>query len=139
MQSESFAATIKIEDTENGKKAKLVFKSLPWVQHQLKKYKDGEEVSLYVTSQKPKRTEQQNRYYWGAYLPLICEATGYTPDELHTYFKGKYLTRGVKPILGHSVRLTASTTELNKSEFSAFVDAISMETGIMPPDPKNWL
>ncbi len=127
----------KIVVGETGKK-KIEFHSLRWLQHNLNQLKDGQEISVVIDVKKPKRTVQQCRFYWGAYLPLICEATGHTPEELHAYFKGKYLTRGIKSILGHPTRLQASTTDLNVSEFSEYIRNIESESGIPAPDPTNY-
>lgn len=127
-----------IEKGEDGKN-KLKISSPVFYQHQLNKFKVNEKVSIYISSRKPKRSEQQNRYYWGVYLPLIAEETGERNIEaLHNLFSGMFLTEGIYNVLGKSVRLKKSTTELNKSQFSQYIMDIEAETGIEAPPTENY-
>lgn len=98
---------------------------------------EGEKVWLTVDPRKPKRSLQQNNYYH-LYLGIIARETGYTPLELHTYFKGKYLTSGITEVFGSKVRKVKSTTALNKSEFSEYILQIAEEVGITPPDTSDY-
>src|SRR3972149_2341739 len=85
--SQPFAAKI----VQEGGLNKLVVKNQRWYQYQLQKFKPGMEVTLIINNRKPKRTEQQNGYYWGVYLPLISEKTGeHEIGRLHELFKGKF-------------------------------------------------
>ena len=77
---------------------------------------DGKDFSLTIDEKKPKRSEQQNRFYW-LYIRMIGDETGYTKDELHTLLSGKFLTKEIKEIMGLPVRVKKSTTDLTKSEF----------------------
>jgi len=94
---------------------------------------EGKDFSLIIDERKPTRSEQQNRYYW-LYVQMISDETGYTKDEVHTLCKGKFLTREIKEVLGEKVRITKSTTDLTKSEFSEYILEIQNFTGITPPD-----
>ncbi len=101
--------------------------------------KVDEEVTLVIHNKKPKRTEQQNRYYWGVYLPLIAEETGeHDLDRLHELFKGKFLTQGVVEVLGEKVRMKKSTTELAIQEFSAYIMDIEALTGVKAPPTESY-
>ena len=133
--SVSFAGVIR-----KGPKGKaLVVKSPRWYHHQLQKYKDGEEVTLMIHNRKPKRSEQQNRYYWGAFLPKVAEETGENDlDKLHELFKGKFLTQGVVEVLGEKVRLKKSTTELGVGEFTQYIMDIETLTGVAAPPTANY-
>lgn len=136
-RSQPFAAKV-VKSKVDGKAA-LIVESLPWFKHQLNKFKDGEKVTLEIHTRKAKRTEYQNRYYWGVYLPLIAAETGERDlDALHTLFKGKFLTEGVVEVLGQKVRKVKSTTELGIGEFSDFIMAIEAETGIAAPPTENY-
>lgn len=133
--TQSFAAVIKAD----GPNKRLIVRSPRWYAHQINKFKDGEEVSLVVHNRKPKRSEQQNRYYWGVWLPLIAKETGEANlDRLHELFKGKFLTQGVVEVLGEKVRLKKSTTELSISEFCQYIMDIEAETGIEAPPTENY-
>lgn len=111
-----------------------------YYQTEINKFQIGEKVTIKITSEKPKRTEAQNRYYWGAYLPMISESTGeHELEALHNLFKGKFLTKEVKEVLGQKVRVTKSTTELTKAEFVEYIMNIEQLTGVQaPPTDGYW-
>ena len=136
-RTQPFAAVIrksKVDGTHN-----LVVVSQQWYRHQLGRFKDGEQVTLEVHSRKPKRTEQQNRYIWGVFYPLIARETGEQDlDALHELFKGKFLSEGIVEVLGEKVRKKKSTTELGVGEFCEFVMNIEALTGIQAPPTENW-
>lgn len=101
---------------------------------ELKKFKVGEEVTCFVSSRRPKRSDAQNRYYWGVYLPSIAKETGENNlESLHTLFKGLFLTTGIVYVLGKKVRLTKSTTDLSKNDFTEYIMKIEAETGVQAP------
>lgn len=130
-----FAAVIRKGPQGN----KLVVKSPRWYQYQLDKFKDGEAVSLVVHNRKLKRTEQQNRYYWGVYLPKIAEETGEADlGRLHELFKGKFLTESIVEVLNEKVRIKKSSAMLSKSEFSQYIMDIEAFTGIESPPTENY-
>lgn len=134
--SQPFAATIK--RGTNGKNT-LVVTSPSYYQHQLNKFKPGTEVTLEVHTRKVKRTEAQNRYYWGVYLPLIGIETGeHDLDRLHELFRGKFLTEGIVEVLGQKVRMKRSTTTLGVGEFSEYIMNIESETGVQAPPTEGW-
>lgn len=134
--TESFAAVIKPTGTGRNE---LVVKTPRWYHHQLNKFKPGTEVTLLIHSRRPKRSEQQNRYYWGVYLPLIAKETGEAElDRLHEYFKGKFLTQGIVEVLGEKVRMKKSSTELGIGEFSQFIMDIETLTGVAAPPTENY-
>jgi hypothetical protein len=134
-RSESFAATVKLVD---GNK-RLAIQSEVFYQHQLNKFKEGTKVTLEIHTRRPKRTERQNRYYWGVYLPLIAKETGEDDIErLHTLFKGKFLTKGIFEVLGQKVRITRSTTDLGVAEFCEYIMKIEGETKVEAPPTESW-
>lgn len=77
------------------------------------------------------RSLAQNSYYRGIVLELIEENTGIEKEELHFYFKNKFIDWEEFP----------SSKELNKNEFWEYVDRIrdfaSAELWIYIPDPVN--
>lgn len=133
--TKDFAGTIQ---TVDGKK-RLVPTSPAWYETQINKFKEGEKVSIYISSRRPKRSEAQNRYYWGVYLPLIAEETGERDlERLHKLFSGMFLTTGIELVLGKQVRMTRSTTVLSKHDFFEYIEAIQAETGIQAPPTENY-
>lgn len=136
VETKDFSAKV-VLDTDG--KQKLQINAPVWYRHQLQKLRLGETVTLYVSSRRPKRTIQQNRYYWGVYLPLIAEETGeQNLDALHKLFTGKFLSEGITEVLGEKVRMVRSTTSLSKSEFAEYIMAIEGETGIESPPVENY-
>lgn len=127
-----------IEEDPNGiRKMRLL--SPDFYTTELKKFKLGEKVSVMISSRKPKRSEAQNRLYWGLYLPLIAKETGEKDLEaLHNLFKGRFLTTEIKLVLGQQVRMIKSTTELSKNDFSEYITSIEELTGILCPSTEGY-
>lgn len=99
---------------------------------------EGKEVSLLIDTNKSKRSDSQNQYYWGVYLKIISEETGHTTEELHSLFKGMFLSE-IREVLGNKVRVQTSSTTLSKSQFSDYIQNIASYTGILPPDTTEYL
>lgn len=129
-KTQSFAGIIEWKD---GKKH-LLIPADKYFRTQLNKFDVGTKVSLYVTDKKPKRTEQQNRYY-RVYLQMIADSTGEDPDDLHELFKGEFLTLKIIKVLGKPVRRKRSSTELSVTEFSEFISKVEVLTGVLAPPP----
>lgn len=109
-----------------------------YYQHQLNQFEIGERVTMIITNKKSKRTDQQNKYYWGVYLPLIAEETGERDlNKLHELFKGKFLTKAIEEVLGEKVRIKKSTTRLSTKEFTEYISAIENLTGVQAPPTDN--
>ena len=98
---------------------------------------NGKNVSLEIIERKSKRSQEQNRYYW-LYLTLIKEETGNEIEDMHAYFKGKFLTKKISEIYGDKYRVTKSTTELSKGEFCEYLVNISSITGVELPDTTEY-
>lgn len=120
---------------------KRVWRSLHplWYQTELRNFKVGEKVTAVYTSKKPKRTEQQNRYYWGVYLPIIAKETGHEVEDLHALFKGMFLNRGVVEVLGNKVRRVRSTTDLSTGQFVEYILNIEKLTGVQAPPTEDYV
>lgn len=102
------------------------------------KINQGKYISLELP--KPKRSIQQNSYYW-LYLGVIERETGNDAEELHELFKVKFLPARSIVIKGktheHEVVVPRSTTSLSKVEFGEYMDKISAFTEIPLPNPKD--
>jgi len=134
--SQPFSAVVEA-DPQGGNR--LAIQSPAYYKNQVNKFKVGEKVTLEIHSRKAKRSDSQNRYYWGVYLPLIAAETGERDlDKLHEYFRGKFLTTGIIEVLGEKVRMKKSTTELSTSEFTMYIMDIEALTGVMAPPTENY-
>jgi len=115
----------------------ISWNSPDFVKFQIEKFTVGTNITAYLSSKKPLRSLQQNNYYW-MYLKLIEDETGNSSQDLHNYFKGKYLSNGITEVYGHKVRKTKSTTNLNKSEFAEYLMSIEAESGIALPSTEEF-
>lgn len=88
------------------------------------------------------RTLKQNKYLWGVVYKLLSIASGYTPEEVHQMFAGKFLAYQRR-----GQRFVRSTTDLKKLEFSEYTEKIKQYSSesealgylnIPDPDPKYW-
>ncbi len=135
--SEPFSAVI--VDGGGPWKNKLQIVSREFYQHQINKFKVGTKVTIEIHTRKAKRSDQQNRYYWGVYLPLIAKETGnHNLDALHTLFSSLFLTEKVVEVMGRKVRIKKSTTALSVSEFIEYIMNIEAETGVEAPPTENY-
>ena len=132
--SKQFAARV----DKKGPTAKLVIASPAWYQNELNKYKDGEVVTLFISSKKPKRTEQQNRYWW-LYMTHIGSETGHSPEEVHEWAKGQFLTSRIVQVFGQPTRIKGSTADLSTVEFSELIAKVEEKSGILAPPIENWI
>lgn len=134
--SQPFSAVVE-SDSHGGNR--LAIQSLAYYKNQVNKFKVGEKVTLEIHSRKAKRSDAQNRYYFGIYLPLVAQETGErNMDSLHELFKGMFLTTGIIEVLGKQVRIKKSTTSLSTSEFTEYIMSIEAETGVAAPPTENY-
>lgn len=85
-----------------------------------------------------KRSDNQNSFYW-MYLTVIANETGHTENDLHELFKRIFLPPEYKKILGREIKMPATTTKLDKNEFSEYLDRICAETNVPIPDSKLFI
>lgn len=129
----NFTATVR-----NGK---IVPIDAVYFQDELPKY-EGKDVQITVTKLN-KRSNPQNRYYWGVVVYLIRERLnelGYvredlregelpatlTREDVHLYLKENFSRKDiVNPDTGEVLGTTSvSTTELSTDEFARYVETI---------------
>jgi hypothetical protein len=122
-------------------KGKLTLKNQQIFQEELKGLVG--EVVVTVAEGRGKRSDAQNRYYWGIVMKLISDTTGYTPEEVHEFLKEKFLTDKKHIVIGGEERdiEKATTTRLTTKEFEEYIENIrafaSMELQINVPSPNE--
>lgn len=92
------------------------------------------EVEMIVRKWKKKRTDNQNRYYWGVIVPLLCDSLGYYDEEMHEALKWKFLRNKER----EKLPTVKSTVSLSTIEFKNYIERIitwAAEQGIIIPDP----
>lgn len=102
------------------------------------------ELEITIERKHATRSHAQNRFYWGVYIHLISEHTGYSPDETHELLKAKFLPKKLA-IADQNGEVTdefvigQSTTRLNKIEFGEYMERVAQwaaETlGVVMPEP----
>ena len=128
------------------REGKLFIRSRREFDQRIAQMRDGLEVEVSITRRRATRSLAQNAYWWGVCLPLVCQHTGYTVDELHEIAKQMFLPKklaicdGNGEVQGEFV-MGGSTRALNKIEFGEFVEkwrqwaAESLDINI--PDPNE--
>lgn len=100
-----------------------------------------------VKEARKERTPPQNAALWGLAYVHLTEETGYTSEELHHEFCGRFFGWEVVEIFGERRRRPRRTTTTNErgerdvlgtrdfAEFYSFVQRIAAEACIHIPDP----
>lgn len=102
-------------------------------QFRLKRHLSDNEGKVYrLEKVETKRTLSQNAFYW-AYLDTIERETGNLADYLHQYYKRLLLPPKFIQVMGKELKIPSSTTELNKTDFSEYMDKISADCGVAIP------
>jgi len=105
----------------------------------LAKFKPGHLIYITVgrVKERKPRSLEQNAYYHGVVLDILCREIGYDHDEMHDALRYKFLSYenvdGLKAIL--------STTQLTTREFEIYLKRIrrwaSMDMNIIIPKPNE--
>ena len=104
----------------------------------VEKLPDGKRYDVSVTLHRNRRSIPQNSLYW-LWLGCISCETGNETEDLHNYFKDRFLSRKVE-IFGDEYNTGTSTKKLNTAEFTAFLDKVQQFAageGIILPNPED--
>jgi hypothetical protein len=98
--------------------------------------------SLDIKQFKNKRSNPQNRYYWGVIIKILSNETGFFPDEMHEHLKRKFLpVEKVIKQTGERVIVGSTTTELDTFEGEQYFEQIRIwalsELDILIPEPNE--
>ena len=95
---------------------------------------EGKRIVVEIRQWRDKRSNSQNRWYWGCIIPLLGEFCGYDQEEMHAALKQRFLQThadGPLPTVG-------STAKLNTKEFAEYCEncrRLAAEMGVVIPDP----
>lgn len=81
------------------------------------------DYAFYFCDRKKSRSMGQLKYYMGVVLKMISKETGYTIDELHEFFKEKYLPIKIVTINEESIE-TISTKNVTSKEMGEYIEQI---------------
>lgn len=90
---------------------------------------EGKEIVVSISKRKSKRSNPQNRYYWGAVIPIVRDClrdAGHrlTIEDTHLMLRGRFLTEAIHLQHGDFIDQIRSTSSLSKSEFSDYIEDI---------------
>jgi hypothetical protein len=106
---------------------------------QIKRLELKKIYTVEITERRIKRTISQNGLYW-LFLTCISHETGNDKDDLHEFFKMKYIPPEHINIFGQ-VQERRSTTNLNTVQFKYLLDNVQVfantELAITLPDPAD--
>jgi len=105
-------------------------------------FKDGTKLDVVIRKHKEKRTNLQNRYYWGVVIPILSDYFGHdNPEDMHEDLKTEFnpIESKVKP----GTKIGGTTTKLSTVDFfsaeTSYVERIcrwaASEHGIYIPPP----
>lgn len=92
-----------------------------------------------ITKVSTKRTCPQNRLY-RLWLACIADETGNDANDLHFFFKSKFLVVKMGEVFGEKFTKELTTTKLNTKEFTDYLEKINVfasDLGINLPDPED--
>ncbi len=119
---------------------KLTFRNPVAVHAFIWKFRPEDELTVTIEKRTLPRSNQQNKYYWGAVLPVIAQETGHTEEELHEIYKRMFLPRKTIKYKDHEYPVPGSTTDCDISDFTAYVERVRAEAatlGINVPAPNE--
>ena len=85
-------------------------------------------------------TKKQRSYYFAVVVYTMAVELGWTPKEVHEYWKAKFIPRNEKRIGGEIIMLPGSTEDLTKEQKTQYVDFCIMdaaEHGVVIPEPRD--
>lgn len=118
----------------------MIFK-LPFQKEKAIAYieRNDKEMICEIRKDKRNRSTVQNSYYWFL-LTMLEQETGNDKNDLHEYFKDKWLMHNAE-IWGTYFYYAKSTTKLTTLEFEDYLEKIrvfaSRELGIFLPKPNE--
>ncbi len=128
-------------------KGKLILGNPDHFKSELQKLKGKNRVFIVVDEERPTRSNEQLRYWFGVMLPKICdyilETTGVatTPEEMHDFYIDKgYFGLSTKKILGEEIIIRNRSRKMNTMQFKEVIEKVQKEwaeKGLIIPDPNQ--
>lgn len=114
---------------------------------------EGKRIQFTVKGYKAQRSNKQNAYYWGCIIPYVQDGLlelGFEKrildqETVHEMLKGKFLKEDLATDQwnGEFITHVGSTTDLNKLEFSDYIENIrtwaAEYLSINIPDPEEQI
>ena len=126
------------------KKMKMLDHEKAAISRWISTFKNGTKLDIVIRKHKSKRSNEQNRYYWGVVIPILAEYFGHdNAEDMHEDLKLKFNPIGSK--LYPEKTIGGTTTKLSTVDFfsadDSYVERIcrwaAMEYSIYIPPPKK--
>ena len=107
-------------------------------------FKNGTKVEIVIRKAKTKRTNEQNRYYWGVVIPILADYFGHDcAEDIHEDLKLKF--NPIESKIDSTKKIGGSTTKLSTIDFysaeDSYIERIcrwaASEYDIYIPPPKK--
>ena len=107
-------------------------------------FKNGTKLDITIRKHKSKRSNDQNRYYWGVVIPILADYFGHdNAEDMHHDLKEKF--NPIESKLEPGKMIGGTTTKMSTEEFfcgeTSYVERIcrwaAMEYEIYIPPPKK--
>uniref|UniRef100_A0A6M3LLC6 Uncharacterized protein n=1 Tax=viral metagenome TaxID=1070528 RepID=A0A6M3LLC6_9ZZZZ len=106
-------------------------------------FKTGAHVEIIIRKHRSKRTDEQNRYYWGVVVAILADHFGYEPEEFHEEMK--LMFNPIQSKIDPSRTIGGSTTKMSTVDFfsdqDSYVERIcrwgATEHGVFIPPPEK--
>jgi len=123
-------------------KLKLLERERESIRRWTRTFKTGTKVDILIRKHRTKRSNEQNRYYWGVVLAILADHFGYdSVEECHEDMKRMFNPTESK--IQPGVIVGGSTTKMSTEEFfcgeTSYVERIcrwsAVEHGVFIPPP----
>lgn len=102
---------------------------------------EGREAYIVVKPYRKTRSDNQNRYYWGVVIKLLCDELGYSDEEMHEVLKQRFLMREKVQVAGVEYAIYGNTSSLSTTDFEDFLSKVrawaSIDLGVFIPEPNE--
>jgi hypothetical protein len=96
-------------------------------------------IELILRKRRSKRSDNQNRWYWGVCVEILANHCGYEADQMHEALKWKFLS-GMVPD-NNGLTTVRSTAKMSTDEFIKYTNQVvrwaAEELGVFIPDPRQ--
>ena len=94
-------------------------------------------MRIAISLKRKQRSLSENNYYWGVVIPLLCDWSGYSPEEMHDAIKHRFLFDFDKKL---GLARIGSTASLSTVEFENLMKKIrewASHEGVFIPEPNE--
>ena len=126
--------TPKFYGHSNCAKTQIIYEKQNLLEAYLKSFKPDTRLEIVIKKYVPKRTDSQNKYYWGVVVKMIADYTGMDKDSTHDGLRQIFLK-----VEHEKLPTIKSTAKLSTIEFAEYIEQCVIWAatflGLVIPDP----